>query len=250
MGLFDVPGPLFDVLDRLWGLALPPVGRLVLWAILGAALSMALYYLFSAQRRIGRIKAEIAVARQRLNRFDGELGEAWPLIGGLLKLSLRHFAVVLWPAVLASLPVLCLIIWLSSTYGYDYPRSGAEISLHTVPGNLTARWVSDVETTADAPAEAVRLPRIVVTNDRDQVIGQVALSAPIPTLHERRWWNFLIANPAGYLPTGSPIERIDLDLPRQEFVGIGPSWLRTWEATFFVVLLLCSIGIKVGFRVH
>ena len=250
MGLFDVPGPLFDVLERLWSLALPPLGRLILWAVLAAALSMTLYWLLSQQRRIGHIKLELKAARERLNRFDGELSHAWPLIGGLLRLSLRHFYVVLWPALLASLPILCLIVWLSTTYGYDYPRSGGEITLHTVPQDLTARWVTDVETSAEAPADAVRLPRIVVTNGEDQVVGQVALSAPVPTLHERRWWNFLIANPGGYLPADSPVRRIDVDLPRQEFLSVGPQWIRTWEATFFTVLVLCSLAIKIGFKIE
>src|SRR6185436_16008877 len=57
MGLLDLPAPFFDFVDRSLLGALPPLLRLILWAIAGAAISLTLYRLLSPQRRIAQAKA-------------------------------------------------------------------------------------------------------------------------------------------------------------------------------------------------
>jgi hypothetical protein len=89
MGLLDLPAPLLDWLDAaLSNVITAPGLRLALWGAVGAVLSMALYWALSPQERIARIKAEALAARQRLDSYEGALGDAWPMIGGMLKLVL------------------------------------------------------------------------------------------------------------------------------------------------------------------
>src|SRR5688500_20323135 len=85
MGLLDLPAPLFDFVDRSLLGALPPLARLILWAIAGAAVSLTLYRWLSPQRRIAAAKAAALDARRRLNAHDGDLESALPLMRQSMK---------------------------------------------------------------------------------------------------------------------------------------------------------------------
>jgi len=234
MGVLDLPAPLFAWVDNLMT-SLPTVVRLVLWGVAAGAFSMWLYRKISPQDRIARSRQEQLDARRRLDEFDGELTEAWPLIRRLLALSGTQVGRVLGPAVLASLPVLCLLVWMSTAYGHAYPDEPPRV--HVTPSSLEARWIP-------APGHP---PRIRVTGSEPVV---VPLAAPVPVIEKRHWWNALIGNPAGYLEENSPVERLDIELPRREFVNVGPGWMRGWEMLFFVSLLAASLVLKRLLRIH
>jgi hypothetical protein len=59
-------------------------------------------------------QSQCIAARTALDRFDGEFGDAWPLIRAVLGTALRQLALITWPAILSSLPVLALLVWLSN----------------------------------------------------------------------------------------------------------------------------------------
>ena len=104
-----------------------------------------------------------------------------------------------------------------------------------------------VQAEADAAAEG---HQIVVLDDAGTVVERFLLSAPVPTIHKRQWWNALIGNPIGYLPDSSRLEWIELGLPQQEYLSVGPSWLRAWYVVFFGVLLAASLAIMVAARIE
>ena len=52
MGLFDWPAPAFTTLDDLMGDAIGPFGRVLIWGLLCAVVSMVLYRVLSPQTRI------------------------------------------------------------------------------------------------------------------------------------------------------------------------------------------------------
>jgi hypothetical protein len=246
MGLLDLPGPLFDGLDAaLSHLISAPGLRLPLWGAAGGALSMWLYWALSPQARIARIKSEAAGARQRLDAYDGSFADAWPLIGRMLRLALRQLAVVTWPAVLASLPVLFLIVWLSTAYGHSFPAADQPVEVRAFPQEHQARLVNGRD-----PQPGQGRAHIQIADAEGRTIGDLDLAAPVSTVHKREWWNTLIGNPAGYLPEEWPVERVEIDLPRTEYLPFGPWWLRGWEAVFFGTLLACSVAIKLAFRIQ
>jgi hypothetical protein len=234
MGFFDLPAPLFDRLDSLVEV-LPPAVRLMLWGSLGAIVSMALYRWLSPQERISRGKAELAEARQRLDAHEGEFAEAGPLVRGMLRAAVVQVGRVAGPAILASLPLLSLLAWMSTRYGHAWPPFGSTPAIQTVPP-LPATWVAE--------GEAANPHILVAGNDR-RVIADVPLQAPVPVIHKRQWWNALLGNPAGYLPAQGAVERIRIDLPERQYLHFGPGWVRGWELAFFVPLLLVSVAIKV-----
>lgn len=240
MGLLDLPAPLLGEIDLLLAALLPPVVRVVLWAALGALLSMELYRLLSPQGRIAALKLELRGAQQRVAGFDGELAEAWPLLRRMLGLALKRIALVLPATLAASLPLLVVVIWLDGSYGGAYPAPGRAVAVE-VDGAMEGRWIEG------ANGEP---PRAAVLDAQGGTVAEVPIQAPVPVIEKRHWWNLLIGNPAGYLPDDLPVERLELDLPRQEIVGLGPAWLRGWEPAFFLALVVFAVALKAARRIQ
>jgi hypothetical protein len=240
MGLFDLPGPLLSWLDGVLGLIAPPTLRLIVWGLVGGGATMALYWLLSPQREIAAARVEAANARRALDAYDGEFADAWPLIRRVLGQALRQFRLVLGPALLASLPAICLFVWLSNAYGYSFPAPGASVGIQIAPDQLQAELV--------APPDDGR--EIVVAEPGGKVISTVPWAAPITTLHKRQWWNLLFGNPAGYLPDDAAVELIELDLAPNQYLPFGPSWLRPWYGVFFTALVVGSLAVKLIWRIE
>lgn len=240
MGLLDLPAPILNWIDRYLSEFLPPVARLLLWAAAGALISMELYRLLSPQRRIVRLKGALQEAHHRLDAFDGEIEEAWPHIRRLLSLALQRLLIVLPATVLASLPLLVFIIWLETNYGGVFPPPGEPVAIQ-VSGGLRGQWVYDGTKGS---------PRAKLMDPRGALVAEVPLKAAVPVVEKRRWWNAIIGNPAGYLPDDAPVDRIEFQLPRQQFLEVGPGWARGWEAIFFAALFLFASSLKTLRRIE
>jgi hypothetical protein len=227
MGVFDLPAPLFDFIDRSLLGALPPLARLILWAIAGAAVSLALYRLLSPQRRIAQAKAAALNARRRLNAHDGDLESALPLMRQSMKAALRHVGLVFPAAIAASLPVLALLVWLDAAYGYQLPQDRQAPAVSVEPATYSGQWRPNgsIEVRDQAGAEVARL----------------TLAEPITHIEKRQWWNVLIGNPAGYLPERGPIERVTIALPERQYLPVGPGWLRSWVPVALAALVIASL---------
>lgn len=239
-GLLDLPAPLYAALDRWMAGLLPPSGRLILWAALGGILSVWLYRLLSPQARIAAAKAEVARTRRDLDRHEGDFASALPLLKAQLGAALRHVALVLPASLIASLPVLTLLVWLDTAYGHAYPAPGEVPRLAVAPLALSAEWRS-------APGAP---PQIHVRAPDGTEVLEVALRAPVTVIEKRQGWNWLIGNPAGYLPEHGPVERIFVDLPERHFLSFGPDWMRSWLGLFLPALVVVSLAVHRLARVH
>lgn len=233
--MLDLPAPLFAAADAALDGVLPPLARVVLWGAVAGVASMLLYALISPQARIARGRQQLRERRRQLERFDGELGDAMPLITGLLRHALYQVGRTAWPALLASLPLLALMAWLSTAYGYRYPDPEQPPAVSVEPPGPVARWLAPTATTP---------PRILLTDPAGSAVRDLWLQAPVTRLHPPRWWNHLIANPAGYLPPGSGVREVLIDLPRRELLPVGPAWMRGWEVAFFTALLTTSVLVR------
>jgi len=251
MGLFDLPAPLYSAIDGSLSF-LPLLSRLLFWSVVTAILSMVLYWLCSAQDKVEAAKQRAIVGRQKMAGYQGtEFGEMWPLAKESLAASGKHFAIVLVPAVLSSLPALTLIVWVSNNFSYTLPATGAATTVQSTPELSLSGLVADSEEsnsyTLSWPAADKPLTLYSVTNES---LVTLPLSAQVPVVHKRQWWNSLIGNPNGYLPADASVEEIFFSLPRIQYLSFGPIWARTWELSYFLLLILCSLGIKVAFKIH
>lgn len=256
MGLLDLPAPLFAWLDGLLGTLIPPLGRLALWALAAAALSMALYRATSAQERIGQLQGAAARARGVLIRYDGALDGLRPLLADCLSLSLRQVWLTGWPAVLASLPVLVLLAWLSTAYGRLEPRPAALVQVRVYPESAAVTWDGPVRRAPETDAWLVAWPGLGeaarLSGPDGRPIVELPLAAPVAVVHKKQWWNALLGNPAGYIPEGAALERVEIGLAKRRYLGFGPGWpgwIGSWEAIFLAVLVISSLAIKLVFRI-
>jgi hypothetical protein len=254
MGVLDIPAPVFQWLDSLLLEGLPATGRLAAWALLASMISMGLYRLLSPQKKIRRIRQESGIARRAVMRYEGDFGGLLPLINYSLALSLKHLGSVLMPVVLASLPVLSLLVWLSTAYGHRFPGDGQEVEILLFPETVEVTW-----TASHRDARARGVWQVVwpasgeVTHLRGQdgrLLLSLPLDVPVPIIHKPQWWNKLIDNPAGYLPAESSLEKAILGLPKQEILDFGPVWMRSWEVPFLTLLVAFSLTFKWLFRIQ
>ncbi|MDE2149512.1 MAG: hypothetical protein KGJ55_06730 [Gammaproteobacteria bacterium] len=115
--MLALPASALAAIDRWWAPVLSPGGRLVLWGMLGAMVSVGLYELLLPQARVARAKADVETARRQLAAYDGELAGALPLMKRQIGAALRQLLLVAPPAVVAMLPVIWLASWLELRYG-------------------------------------------------------------------------------------------------------------------------------------
>jgi hypothetical protein len=230
VGFLDLPQPLLDFVDSAVLGALPPLARLILWAVAAAILSLAVYRWLSPQRRIAEIKAAAHAARQRLNAHDGDLESALPLMRQSMALALRHVGLVLPAALVASLPVLALLVWLDGTYGHVLPAAGQAPAIQVEPQGYAGQWQPDGNGA-----------RIDLRDRQGTQVAQLTLEKPATRIEKRHWWNTVVGNPGGYLPADGPVAGVTIALPERQYIPIGPEWLRSWFAVAFAVLLITSV---------
>ena len=83
-----------------------------------------------------------------------------------------------------------------------------------------------------------------------QIQLSLPLSVPASIIHHKRWWNYLIANPAGYVDANANIGMFVFNTPTQIIMNWGPGWMRGWLFAFMLFLVLFSVAIKVVWKIH
>lgn len=231
MGLLDHPATLFSLVDDTLAGVVSETARLVLWGIAAGVLSVGLYALVSPQAKIAVAKRRAVRARQQLNAYDGDFGGAFPLIRAQLRAAFQHVGLVLPATLVASVPLLALLFWLESSYGYDLPGEDAPPQIMVCPSTFEGRWEAGTDG-----------PRVQVRDPDGGVLADVPVWRPVPRVEKRRWWNRLTENPLGYLPEDSPVVLVKIELPTRTYLDFGPEWTRSWWAIFFPSLLFGSLA--------
>jgi len=252
MGLFDFPAPIFGAIDGVLAMAMPPLLRLVIWGIFAGWLTMVVYRRFSDQEKIGELKAQQKSQQKGIAEFDGEFAELMPLIRHTLALGFRQLGLALGPALLATAPVLFIVIWVAGEFGYETPATGREVFLTVEPANSDIHWSSTTEVNISEGGWVVNWPsqgQSLTMRDGQQPLLVLPLEQDIPIIHKKRWWNLLMANPLGYLPKDGKTDVIHIGLPEAVIIGSGPGWVRGWMFSFFLTFLLSSIGFKLLLRI-
>ncbi len=251
-GLLNLPFPLFDALDAGLGF-LPPVLRVALFGVLSGALTMAVYRWSSNQERIRRYKEEARRIRRALAAAAEDLGETMRLTRANLGVSLRLLGTVTGPALLASLPVILVVSWVATRYGWEPPPAASPVAVTFEPardgvvveppdaltvteGKLFLRW----------PATA---GEIRFRDGKGVIYVGPPLEPGTDVVHKPRWWNLLLGNEMGYLREDAAIEAIRFELVPRRLIAGPPGWLAGWETVYFGGLLIASLLIKILFRI-
>ena len=156
---------------------------------------------------------------------------------------------------LASIPVLFLLVWVAGQFGFEQTAPGSRVTIsipdvHQPPTEIA--WNPSDHAVETREGWIVVWPasgKSVKMSQSTHILLQLPTSEPIPIIHKKRWWNTLVANPIGYLPNDAPIDAIEIGLTPQVFLPFGPGWIRGWMFTFFLSFLLSSIAFKLLLKI-
>jgi hypothetical protein len=258
-GWLDIASPALSAIDRTALGWLPVWVRVIAWAAIASFLSMGIYRLTSRQAALAEVKAKVAETRTELQGFEGEFGELWPILKRNLGLAGKQLGLTFIPAMIASFPVLFILAWMSNAFDAGSPAAGSivPVSLSTTDGRTLppVSWQGDGKVVETAPGtwdvtwpadgSSVRL------QDSDgSTLLTLPTAAPVRTVHQREWWNSLIGNPGGYLPSPGGVAAAEIGLPEPTVIPFGPAWLRGWLATTLIVLVGLSLFLKFHWRLH
>ena len=164
-GWLDFAAPVLSAINNAVLGWLPTWVQILLWAALASFISMGIYRLTSSQTALADVKEKIAATRNDLQGFDGEFSELWPILKRNLALAGKHLGLTFVPAMIASLPVLFILAWMSNAFDARMPAPGAVVPVtltpaagHTLPpvswqGDATAHETSPGTWAVTWPAE-------------------------------------------------------------------------------------------------
>jgi hypothetical protein len=158
---------------------------------------------------------------------------------------------------LASLPLLFLLAFSSNQFSVETAKSGSRVYVtpEDMQGSpLDYEW-QGVNAQWDARKKAWTFYQLNPGQTTSLMRGgqqQLSLPTSVPTsvIHRKHWWNYLFANPAGYLDANANIGRFEFNTPTQIIINWGPGWMRGWLFAFMSFLILFSVAIKVVWKIH
>ncbi len=248
--LFDLFSPALSLIDDVLSdtLALAPVWRIAIFAALASVVSMLLFKRLSNQAELAVLKQQIRGVQKELARSDMEGGKLKKTLQQNLKLTGRQLWLSLWPALLASIPVLFLLAFCSNQFRVyvtpkDFQASPAEFEWLGV----NAQWDARKKAWTFYQPDPGQTASLMLGSQK-----QLSLPTSVPTsvIHKKHWWNYLFANPAGYLDANGNIGRFEFNAPTQIIIDWGPGWMRGWVFAFLLFLVSFSVVIKSAWKIH
>ena len=98
---------------------------------------MALYALFSPQKKISTVKIALRKSQGILADSDDSFTELMTVARKTLSLSFQHLGLVLGPALLSSFPLICIMAWSSSQFGHVFPEPGDQKGITLVSKRIS-----------------------------------------------------------------------------------------------------------------
>ena len=258
MALFDILAPVLSLFDDMIEPFTSVLIRLAFWACIAALISSVVFKKLSNPEKINALKIKLKIMQDQLNQHDGEFAELKDLAINTIKLSLKRMVLTFIPALLASVPIIFLLTYLSNRYELHEPAVNEVVQItinwEKLDANNTVSIFNRDKLIKKQNVNSITWPEknqvlrlIDNTTDIEVLIFPSAISGII---HKKKWWNSLIGNPAGYLAEGSSISSIELNYKQQQIISFGPKWLRGWLLLFFFMTLVFSIAFIFIFKIR
>jgi hypothetical protein len=255
-GLLDLPAPLFDAVFGGWGQsAWGAASTIGILAGASAFASMALYRATSDQGGLAKVAEEIDVLQRRLAGEPDDALDLGRTALQLARLNLRRLRGSLGPALLAGLPFLFVLPWLSNNYDRAPVAAGQAVEVCVEPASAVDKLVWPAGVAVDRAAGCALLgwpdsTTTAITGADGRLLAPWPPAALTPVLHPRVWWNHLVGNPGGYLPSGAGVTALHIAVPARELWTWGPAWCRRWWCLFALVAVVVSLGLRAVWRLH
>jgi len=255
MGFFDLLSPIFNAFDNIISPFTNDLVRITWWALISALVTSIVFKKLSNPKKITSLKVDLKAKQKELNDHDGDFSELKGLAVETMKLSIKRMGLTFLPAMLASIPIIFVLTYLSNRYDLDEPNAGDVVPLNivwedqSVPSQLSIQRGDMTLQTENI--KSLNWP------ESDQTIrlqegNKAVVTFPIKkstVIHKKQWWNSLIGNPAGYLDNESQINRIEFTFKENKIINFGPSWMHGWLFLFFFMTLTFSIVFLFVFKI-
>ncbi len=246
--------PLFNAIDGLLVGWLPTLFRVLLWGALTGVVTLFLYAWVSDQQGLASLKQQTKLLRKRMMDPDLDRDTYMQLTKQNLSVSFRLLGKSFGPAMISSIPVLIMLVWLSTYYSYTVPPSGSLVGVTADPpaSDLQFTPAESFTKTGDGMQLIVGAgpTSIRITDAHGVVYEGTPEQPPTPFVHQRQWWNALLSNEAGFVRTGAAVEKVSFAFPTLILLPSLPNWGSTWELPFFVALFIAALIIKFTFKIE
>jgi hypothetical protein len=246
----------FGVLDSAMSHALPLIVRLIFWGAASGIIAIVLYAKISPQKKIADLKKRALILKKELKNIDLEFKDFYSISVRNLKNSLEQLFLVTGPAVASAIPVLMVAIWLQFYFGYAPPQKISKELFFTKgsPADLEIKYeIEGVNRGAgekNETSDIFNLRKLVLTADKLVIYGGNPFSPPTDALYKRKWWNWIIESPNGYLEPNSPIDDIGINVTKYRVLKEVPDWASGWEFPYFLSAFVFAIAIKYKFNIQ
>jgi len=255
MGLFDPIYKALTFFNDILATVVPDWACIFVWAIVSGSAAMGVYRLLSNQTRIRDTKRQLREIKAMLKNSDDASGrDVMALAGRNLRISFGLLGQVILPTMASGIPVLVVAWWLSSTYGYQYPKAGELVRVWAEPqgGELriepsSAQMVKggEIYVSWDPSASSIE---ILIAGTHVYSLNPVRPA--VREVQKFEVWNEFLAEAQGYLPDNSLVSKLQFDVAYRSLFPALPWYLATWESTFFFVLVVWSLLLKFGLRIE
>jgi len=255
MAVFDLLSPAFSGLDDLISPFTNEFIRIAFWALVSALVTSLVFKKLSNPEKISSLKVTLKAKQKELNDHDGEFSELKGLAIDTMKLSMKRMGLTFMPAMLASIPIIFVLTYLSNNYGLQHPSAGDIVPIQVTwedgknPSKIAVK--QSEKSTQSELTDTITWPQLNQTTqllESDNAI--ITLPMPVsPIIHKKQWWNNLIGNPVGYLNDSSQINRIEFSFKSQKIISFGPDWMHGWLFVFFFMTFAFSIVFLFVFKI-
>ena len=255
MALFDLLSPILSAFDNLIEPFTSDLIRIIIWAFVSAFITSIVFKKLSNPEKITSLKVKLKAKQKQLNEHEGEFSELKGLAVDTMKLSIKRMGLTFLPAMLASIPIIFILTYLSNRYELTEPLASEIVPIKIVwesqeiPSTLTIK--TNDSSLKSTQVDSINWPASgqtieILDNNNTIITFPITVSSII---HKKQWWNSLIGNPAGYLNDKSQVNRIEFNFKKQEIIGFGPSWMHGWLFVFFFMTFAFSIVFLFLFKI-
>jgi len=254
--MINILFPIFDKIDN-WtsNFLLFPIQNL-LWGIIAGIFAFVIYWLLSNQDYISDIKNEMKSIRKKM--FDSALDDKSKyntLAKRNLSLSFKLLGKILLPALLSIIPVVIIAIWYDMNHSYIIPFDEERIAISTVPMESNLDVQPYESTSKDINGNIFIHPldksdEISISNNDKVIYSDQPFSKPIPYITKKKWWNFILGSPIGYLNDESKIDVVMFHYPEKILFNKMPRIINGWELMFFVGIFISALPLRIIFKVQ
>lgn len=247
--------PIFNLLENTLLKYLSFPVRVGLWGALCGGAAMLVFYLASDQKKISTLKTKSKELRKKILSLDTEDSEVKRLIKENLSVSLKLLYKVLFPALLSTLPIIVIFLWMDVYYACKVPEAGDTVTVRVASNaeDITFLPEDSFETAGPSVKMCIRdnPPPIKLMHSGKMLYQGEPWRPPTRNIIHKKYWNAVLKSEAGYLnPDISDVDLIEFGFHRNWILKDNQSWYSRWEFLFFLTLAISSLIIKLVFKIE